>query len=75
MEDWYGASGKNDSQYMRQDAPTTLGEKCPYNAAVTDFGTILWMSEVLACFDSIVISVWERKMYLYAISRKRLPGK
>eukprot|EP00929_Paragymnodinium_shiwhaense_P055737 TRINITY_DN2790_c2_g2_i1.p1 TRINITY_DN2790_c2_g2~~TRINITY_DN2790_c2_g2_i1.p1 ORF type:complete len:1147 (-),score=315.94 TRINITY_DN2790_c2_g2_i1:353-3709(-) len=56
-----GSQGdKEDSQKkgaMVQNIPTTYKEMFQFNAAVMGFGTSIWMNEVLAVFDSMVVNV------------------
>lgn len=51
------SSTSTGSNSMAQNVPTTYKEMFEFNAAVMGFGNSLWMQEVLACFDSIVLNV------------------
>jgi len=42
---------------MVQNVPTTFKDMFLFNAAVMGFGTNMWMTEVLDCFDNIVRNV------------------
>jgi len=44
-------------QVGSMDIPTTYNEMFLFNAAVMGFGDRIWMQEVLACFDTIVLNV------------------
>merc|ERR1712228_18887 len=55
-EEEHEAKGSN-AQSIMQNVPTTFKEMFQFNAAVMGFGSSLWMSEVLACFDNIVSNV------------------
>jgi len=51
------ASKGVDSNAMVQNVPTTYKEMFQFNAAVMGYGTSLWMNEVLAQFDNMVLNV------------------
>eukprot|EP00927_Polykrikos_kofoidii_P030732 TRINITY_DN2645_c0_g1_i6.p1 TRINITY_DN2645_c0_g1~~TRINITY_DN2645_c0_g1_i6.p1 ORF type:complete len:1095 (-),score=184.74 TRINITY_DN2645_c0_g1_i6:117-3401(-) len=49
--------GGNKSESLVQNVPTTFKEMYQFNAAVMGFGANLWMNEVLACFENLVLNV------------------
>eukprot|EP00927_Polykrikos_kofoidii_P013040 TRINITY_DN15679_c0_g1_i1.p1 TRINITY_DN15679_c0_g1~~TRINITY_DN15679_c0_g1_i1.p1 ORF type:complete len:1094 (-),score=158.59 TRINITY_DN15679_c0_g1_i1:516-3737(-) len=54
-EESKGNESRSDS--VMQHVPTTFREMYQFNAAVMGFGQHLWMNEVLACFEHLVLNV------------------
>eukprot|EP00927_Polykrikos_kofoidii_P017182 TRINITY_DN177_c0_g1_i8.p1 TRINITY_DN177_c0_g1~~TRINITY_DN177_c0_g1_i8.p1 ORF type:complete len:1126 (+),score=205.84 TRINITY_DN177_c0_g1_i8:74-3379(+) len=51
------SGGKGKTESLMQNVPTTFKEMFQFNAAVMGFGANLWMNEVLACFENLVLNV------------------
>jgi uncharacterized membrane protein YgcG len=54
-EETVKSNKKSDS--MVQNVPTTFKEMFQFNAAVMGYGSSLWMNEVLAQFENIIVNV------------------
>jgi len=48
---------KDEAKSMQANLPTSFTDMFKFNAAVMGFGQNLWLGEVLACFDNIVLNV------------------